>query len=66
MKENYSTVWEELYVSAKQYICALAVYLMKKSLILKISIYLEIGAPRHGKDVLYGILKRDKYTREKK
>ena len=52
---------------AKQYICALAVYLMTiVSLILKISTDRKIGAPGHGQYVVDGLNTRDKGIRGNK
>ena len=49
----------------KQYICSLSVYLMTTVLLIfKINIDRYIGAPIHGKDVVYGINTRDKKVHE--
>ena len=45
-----------------KYRCELSVYLMKKSVFtFKISIYIAIGLPCHGKDVLDGIYEENIY-----
>ena len=60
IKTKKSNFWEETDGCAKQYRCALYVYLMKNvSLKLKIIIYRAIGALVHGKYAVDGLNETD-------
>ena len=66
MLSTLSTIWEETDGCAKQYCCALALYLLSMvASTFGIVIDRGIGAPGHGKDVVDGLNACDKrYLRE--
>ena len=56
-----STIWEDTDCCAKQYICALAIYLMTVlSYLYGITMYRTINAPGHGKNIVDGLNATDK------
>ena len=61
MDEYIINIWKKTYGCENQYSCELAVYLVAITLSkLKIIMDREIGAPGHGKDVIYVPNTRDK------